>query len=163
MEFVHQLLNTSDEPSPVPIVEWSALAPLYSPTATQNELYREWYAWTECDYTNQVALAWYTEGHPDMGSTWLHTRTLALKRKSILDTMRHHDAASSRDSMRQTLVVASKDNLAIVDRSFPKPTPEDWCVALREAVEAMPVQDQKKGNSCRWRHLGELKLTCCEP
>ena len=143
MEFIHQLLRTSDEPVPVPVVEWSAFAPLYSPTTTHNELYREWYAWTECEYTKQVALIRYTEGHPDMGSTWLHTRTLALKRKSILDTMRHHDAASSRDSMRQTLVVASKDPLTNADRSFPKPTPEDWCVALREAVEA--VQDQKQG------------------
>ena len=128
-------MHASCEPVPVPVVEWIAFAQPYIPIVMHNELYREWYAWTECDYTKKVALIRHMEGHPDLGSTCFHTRTLALKWESILDTMCHHDAASSRDSMRQTLVMASKDFLAVVQRSCPQTRPLDWSVALREGVQ----------------------------
>jgi hypothetical protein len=144
--YLTQLLNTSVEPVPVPVVEWSSFATPYIPTATHNELYREWYEWTECDYTKQVSLIRYTESHPAMGSTWLHTRTLAHKKKSILYTMCHHDAPGSQDIMRRTLVVASKDLLAIVDRSFPKQPPEDCFIAMREAAESLAYPPQRTGS-----------------
>jgi hypothetical protein len=142
---MHQLLHTNVEPLPVPVVEWSEFATPYIPTKKHNELYIAWYDWTEWDYTKQVSTTRQMESHPEMGSTWLHTRILAHKKPLILDTMRHHESISSRDIMRHALVVASKDLLAIVDRSFPKNTPEDWFVAVREAADSITDHTQRPG------------------
>ena len=125
-------MHASCEPVPVPIVEWSAFAQPYIPTAMHIVLYREWYEWTEFGYAKQEAIIRYAEVVPEL-NTWFETGTLALKTESILDTMHDHDAASSRDSMRQTLVMASKDYLGVVERSY-RQHPEDWQVALRQGT-----------------------------